>query len=311
MVSFDQFELALPGPLDFAPALEVFRRSGDDLLDRWDGQRLLRTVRINGNPIAYSARVTGTLEAPALAVTVEQVSHAEAIRNAIAQSFPSTPRTWEKLCRNDSVIGRLAQIHRGFRPILHTDLMVALIRCISAQQVNLRWAATTRRRLAEQFGRRHQLGEGVVHSIEPQALARADVAAIRQLQFTTRKAEYIVNAARAIADGQLSIEKLRVLPDDELIARITEVRGLGVWTAEWILARTLGRPRVSCRDLGVRKAVGKAYFNGEMPSPEEVIDATKHWGSSAALAQELLLHAQHEKTLSPSIEDQQVFDSPA
>jgi DNA-3-methyladenine glycosylase II len=88
-----------------------------------------------------------------------------------------------------------------------------------------------------------------------------------------------------------------MLPDDEVIARIVAIRGLGVWTAEWILARTLGRPRVSASDLGVRKAVGKAYFEGRMPSPDEVRAATAHWGAAAAFGQELLLHAQHLKTL--------------
>jgi hypothetical protein len=49
----------------------------------------------------------------------------------------------------------------------------------------------------------------------------------------------------------------------------------------------------------VRKAVGAAYLNGRMPSPDEVREATTHWGAAAALAQGLLLHAQHEKTLVP------------
>jgi DNA-3-methyladenine glycosylase II len=298
-----QFELLMEGPLDFASSLEVFRRSGDDLLDRWDGEWLIRTVRLDTGPIAYAARVAGTVEAPALAIMVDDAAQAEAIKNAIAQAIPGIPPEWENLGRLDPVIGRLAQIHHGFRPMLHPDLTVALIRCISAQQVNLRWAATTRRRLAEKYGRRHRVGDRVVHSIDPQALARADVSAIRALQFTTRKAEYIVYAARAIADGDLSIEGLRVMPDDDVITRVTAVRGLGVWTAEWVLARTLGRPRISARDLGVRKAVGKAYFGGRMPSPDEVLEATAHWGSAAGLAQELLLHSQHEKTLSHNADD--------
>jgi DNA-3-methyladenine glycosylase II len=103
--------------------------------------------------------------------------------------------------------------------------------------------------------------------------------------------------ARAMVDGELSIEMLAALPDEEVIARITAVRGLGLWSAEWILARTLGRPRVSAFDLGVRKAVGTGYFEGRMPSSQEVREATAHWGAAAAMAQGLILHAQHERTL--------------
>ena len=70
-----------------------------------------------------------------------------------------------------------------------------------------------------------------------------------------------------------------------------------MWTAEWILARTLGRPRVVAGDLGVRKAIGIAYRKGVMPSEHEVRDLTAHWHVSAAHAQALLLHGLGEKEL--------------
>jgi DNA-3-methyladenine glycosylase II len=291
------FELPLDGPLDFAQTLAVFRRSGDDLIDRWDGAWLVRTVGIGRGAIAYAARAKGTVAAPALEIIVEKAAHAKKIRRAIRRSFSRVPPEFASLCANDPIIGRLARIHRGFRPVLHPDLMVALIRCISAQQVNLRWAATTRRRLAEKYGRQHKIAGNVVYSLDAQALASAGVEDIRALQFTTRKAEYIVNVARAIVEGELDLDQFGAMPDEEVIERIMAVRGLGLWTAEWILARTLGRPRVSAGDLGVRKAVGKAYFDGRMPSPNEVRQATAHWGLMSGFAQELLLYAQHEKPL--------------
>lgn len=292
-----QFEVRLEGPIDFAASLEIFRRSGDDLIDRWDGLWLTRTARRDGHCVAYTCRPAGTIEAPALAVIVADASQAPAIDHAISKSFARLTPEFADLCRTDPVIGRLAELHRGFRPILHPDLMVALIRCISAQQVNLQWAATVRRRLAESYGRRHEVGGQFVYSLDPDRLAQCAIAEIRALQFTTGKAAYVINAARAVASGDLDVAQLRELPDDAVIARVTAVRGLGVWSAEWVLARTLGRPRISAGDLGVRKAVGKAYFDGRMPTPDEVRAATAHWGAATALAQELLLHAQHLQTL--------------
>jgi len=297
MANSSQFELDLEGPLDFSQTLAVFQRSGDDLLDRWDGEWLLRTIRLDRDSIAYAAHASGTSAAPRLEVVVEQGARAERVRKSIKRSFPRTPPELENLCARDPVIERLVRQYSGFRPVLHPDLIVALIRCISAQQVNLRWAATTRRRLAERYGRRHEIAGRVVYSLDAQGLAGAQVADVRALQFTTRKAEYIVNAARAIAEGEIDLERLNAMPDDEVIARIVAIRGLGVWTAEWVLARTLGRPHVSASDLGVRKAVGKAYFGGPIASAEEVRNATAHWGGAAGFAQELLLYAQHEKIL--------------
>ena len=85
----------------------------------------------------------------------------------------------------------------------------------------------------------------------------------------------------------------RRLPDDAVIARLTAIRGVGRWTAEWILARTLGRPVVVAGDLGVRKAVGRYYLDlppkAPLPSEEETRRAVAHWGESANLAQTLLL----------------------
>jgi DNA-3-methyladenine glycosylase II len=76
------------------------------------------------------------------------------------------------------------------------------------------------------------------------------------------------------------------------------LRGIGRWSAEWVLARTLGRPRVVAGDLGVRKAVGLAYFGNPQATELEVRRATEHWGESAGTAQALLLHALAEKALS-------------
>jgi DNA-3-methyladenine glycosylase II len=292
-----EFDLALPGPLDFAASLEIFHRSGDDMLDRWDGKWLVRIATDPAGVHPYVCQVAGNIDRPVLRVLVRDAADRDVVEAAIRAAFLPLVPEFEQLCATDPLIGYLALQHRGFRPVLQADLLIALVRCISAQQVNLKWAATVRRRLTETFGRRYRVGQHSVYSLDPERLAALQTADIRGLQFTTRKAEYIINAARAVASGDLNIAHLARLEDNEIIEKITAIHGLGPWTAEWILARTLGRPRVSAGDLGVRKAVGIAYFGGAMPIPEEVRRATAHWGRAAGLAQGLLLHAQHEKTL--------------
>src|SRR5581483_6328365 len=76
------------------------------------------------------------------------------------------------------------------------------------------------------------------------------------LGFSRRKAEYVVDLAR----GDLDLAELATLDDDDVRARIVAQRGLGEWTAEWFLARHLGRPRAwPAGDLGLRKAVASFY----------------------------------------------------
>jgi DNA-3-methyladenine glycosylase II len=291
------FELDLPGPLDPAASLEMFRRSGDDLLDRWDGRSFVRTIAIDGRAVAFAIAFAGTRACPSIRVTVDDGDYAEGVMAAVRATFVPPPRHFAELRRADPLLARLETRYRGFRPVLQLNLLGALLRCISAQQVNLRWASETRRRLAERFGDKHVVDGTIVYSLSAESLAGAAPAEIRALQFTNRKAEYIVAVAQAVAGGRVSVERLATLSDAAVIEELVALRGIGVWTAEWILARTLGRPRVVAGDLGVRKAIGIAYRKGVMPSEDEVRGLTAHWHVSAAHAQALLLHGLGEKEL--------------
>ncbi|MBA2491057.1 MAG: DNA-3-methyladenine glycosylase 2 family protein [Gammaproteobacteria bacterium] len=297
MAASSSFDVELPGPLDLPASLERFRSAGDDGVDRWDGTHLVRTERIGDRAVAYVATVAGTVDQPTLRVTVADPFNARAVEHAVRSTFTRAPTAFAELVLTDPVIARLDARYRGLRQVQHPDLLAAFARCVSAQQVNLRWAAITRRRLAETFGDRHSINGHEVYSLNASRLAGATVAEIRALQFTTRKAEYIIGIAEAIANQRVRLADLIVLPDDEVIARLTALRGIGVWTAEWILARTLGRPRVVAGDLGVRKAVGQAYGSSATPSEADVRRITAHWGASASVAQTLLLHALHENVL--------------
>ena len=283
------FSVAFAGPLDIPRSLEIFRRSGDDGIDRWDGQVLVRTTRIEGQPIPYLCEMTGDVETPALSVSVSQGAQAAEVEAVVRQMFVTAPAALETLISHDPHIAELETHFRGLRPVLQAEPFTAIVRSITAQQVNLKWAATTRRRLAEGYGRRCALGAHEVAALEPERLASASVEDLRALQFTTRKSEYVIGLAQAVVDGKLDLEALKLASDDEVIERLTALRGLGRWTAEWFLARALGRPRVVAGDLGVRKAIGAIYFEGHMPSEADVRDCTAHWGAAAGVAQQLVL----------------------
>jgi DNA-3-methyladenine glycosylase II len=287
------FRVDLVGPLDIPASLELFRSNGDDQLDRWDGATLTRTLRIGSKTVPYTATNVGSVAAPALLVRAPSVEDREAIEAAMRATFLPPPPGYPALLLADPVVAALDTRFPGLRTVRQFNLFAALIRCVSAQQVNLRWATTTRRRLAEAFGERHMLDGHAIYSLNPARIARADVVELRALQFTTRKAEYIIAIAEAIASKTLDLPTLVALPDDEVIARLTAIRGVGRWTAEWVLARTLARPVVVAGDLGVRKGIGRYYLGlspkAPLPSEEETRRAVAHWGESANLAQTLLL----------------------
>ncbi|TMC50605.1 MAG: DNA-3-methyladenine glycosylase 2 family protein [Chloroflexi bacterium] len=291
--------VGLPGPLDVAASVAGFRRWGDDMLDRWDGITLVRVIDVGQTPVAVAARVSGSVLRPRLEVTAERPELLAGAATALVATFVAAPGALAALAAADPLIARLETAYPGVRPVLQPDLYTAIVRSISAQQVNLPWAATTRRRLAEAYGTAHEVAGHDVRRLDAVRLAGVSVADIRALQFTTRKAEYIVGTAEEIASGRLGLDELRSLPDDEVVTRLSALRGVGTWTAEWLLCRTLGRPRVVAGDLGVRKAVGAAYLNDSLPSEARVRDATAHWGEAATVAQQLLLHDLIERTDGP------------
>lgn len=289
--TFASVQVRWPGPLDIPRSLEVFRRSGDDAIDRWDGSVLVRTTVLEKRVVPYVCRVIGSIDEPALEVTVQKSEHLGSVERVVRGMFVTAPGALAVLLTTDAVIAQLEARYRGVRPVLQDDLFTALLRSISAQQVNLKWAATTRRRLAETYGRRVRLGVHEVMRLQAASLATLSPSDLRALQFTTRKAEYMISLARAVAHGDLDLEALREASDQEVISRLTAIRGLGRWTAEWFLARALGRPCVAAGDLGVRKAIGAVYLEGRMPSEAEVREVTRHWKEAAGVAQQLILHA--------------------
>jgi DNA-3-methyladenine glycosylase II len=293
-----ELKLRLAPPVDLAASLRPFGRWGDDGIDRWDGATLLRTVRLDADDpsdwtaLPYAAGLAGDIGDPVLHVHVRGSDQrlATQIASAIERSFVPADDSLTALAAADERIGRLVRLYPGVIPVLVPDPFTALLRSISAQQVNLRWAATVRRRLAERYGRRHAIAGTFVYSLGPGPLAATSVEELRDIQLTTAKSRSLIACARAALDGELRLSALERMADETLIDHLTQLPGIGRWSGEWFLARTLGRPRVVAGDLGVRKAVGRVYGIEGVPSEEEVRRLTGHWGSAAAIAQALALH---------------------
>lgn len=289
--------LPFPAPLDMTGSLGFLGRNGDDYLDRWDGERWLRTLAAGSRHIPFSCRVAGTMAEPRLEIRVAAAADLAPVREAASRSFIPAGRGFGALVRRDPALARLNRRFPSIRQVRQFDLFYGLVRVISAQQVNLRWAATVRRRLAETHGEKLWVGDDFVYALRPEVVAALRVADLRALQFTTRKAESILAVAEALAGGALSPERLATMPDAAAMRALTALRGIGPWSAEWILVRCLGRPRLVAGDLAVKKAVAIVYLGQETATEEEVRRTVAHWGAEATTAQAILLHAYGLKAL--------------
>ncbi len=283
--------LSFPAPLDMAGSLDFLGRNGDDFLDRWDGERWVRTLADGARTVPFSCRIRGTGDEPRLEVRVAESRVLPTVQEAAGRSFILPGRGFGALLKRDPVLARLNRTFPGIRQVRQFDLFYGLLRAISAQQINLRWAATLRRRLAEAFGEKLYVGDDFVYALRPEAMGGIRVQDLRALQFSTHKAESVLAVAEALGSRSITLEGLTAMEDADAMRTLVALRGIGPWTAEWVLVRCLGRSRVVAGDLGVRKAVAIAYLGKETAGEDEVRRTVAHWGAHATEAQAILLRA--------------------
>ncbi len=178
---------------------------------------------------------------------------AEAVRRYLGAPFDLA--AFAAFAAKEPVLAEIEPALRGFRPPLVPDPLETLVTSITAQQISLRAASSIRNRLIETFGERHEVAYAFPTR---ERLAAARPEEIVAVGFSRRKAEYAVGIARA----GLDFGALALLPDDDVRAALVALPGIGEWTADWFLARHLGRPAAwPAGDLALRKAV--LHFYGE------------------------------------------------
>ena len=288
-------------PLDAGQTLARYGRWGPDPASPYRDSTLHRVARIDGRLVPFRLAIGGPTARP---------------RATLAFAGPNTPGVRAALRREAALLlGEpwvlagffaaagadpiLAPLVRptgalfGLRPTLVSDPFEMLVGAISAQQVNLAFAFATRVRLVRRYGTPVAFDGLTIYAFPaPAVLAAAPVAELRAMQFSQRKAEYIVGLARELATGALDLGAIARAPDEAVIARLTVVRGLGRWSAEWFLARGLGRPDVCpADDLGVRRAVEALCFKGRERDAAAVRRRARAWRPHRSLATHYLLAA--------------------
>jgi DNA-3-methyladenine glycosylase II len=150
-----------------------------------------------------------------------------------------------------------------------------LVKSIVFQQLSGRVASVI-------FGR---LAAAVKFVVTPETILQLRPSRMRALGLSTQKTAYIRDLARHTRDGNLVFADLSALPDDEVILRLTQVKGVGVWTAHMFLIFALQRSDIlPTGDLGIRNAIRKAYNLEALPTPEEMERMAQRWRPYCSVA---------------------------
>jgi DNA-3-methyladenine glycosylase II len=152
----------------------------------------------------------------------------------------------------------------------------AVLRSIVYQQLSGKAAATIHGRVLALFGGREP---------SPRALLRVDDATLRTAGLSGQKTRYVKDLAAHAAERRFPIERLHDLDDDAVVATLTQVKGVGRWTAQMFLMFRLGRPDVLPElDLGIQKGIQRAYGLRRLPTPKQVLRRGAPWAPYRTIA---------------------------
>ncbi|WP_318618263.1 DNA-3-methyladenine glycosylase [Sporosarcina sp. YIM B06819] len=184
------------------------------------------------------------------------------------------------MAEKDLLLKRAIDEFYGLRNIGIPDLFEALVWGILGQQINLTYAYTLKRRLVESFGRSIEW-EGRPYWIFPEAkdIANLTVEDLASLKMTVKKCEYLIGVAQLIVEGRLSKSIVRGTGDfKEAEKRLVHIRGIGPWTANYVLMRCLRFPNAfPIADVGLHNAIKHVTGADEKPTKEEILELAAPW----------------------------------
>ncbi|MDT7603982.1 MAG: DNA-3-methyladenine glycosylase [Acidobacteriota bacterium] len=286
-------------PFDFDATARFLRFTEAELVDKFDAGVYARASHFGDKLLLLTvssdaARARPSLLvslAPSRSVTRADLTEAE---EKVRQTFSVAHdlRRWRAQVSDDPLMSRLETAHRGLHLPRWATLFEALTNAILLQQIATTVAWTFRRRVVERFGEQLSFGGKKFYAFpRPHALAGATVESLRALGLSGAKAQSIIEMARTIDAGALDTDALARADNEEIIARLSTLRGVGRWTAEWVLMLHFGRTDVcAAADLFLRGAVVK-YYNDGAPMTEREIRAfaARRWGAWQSYAALYLL----------------------
>ncbi len=232
----------------------ALRRRPQNTTDTWDGQCYRRTLLLDGRPLELAVVQRGGARAPRLEVALRRHRATGAAEDAARSALTGLLgldrdlSAFHALAAHDEELGPLARRYLGVRPPRFPTVFEALLNAIACQQLSLEAGLTLLDRLAA-AARPGDPGPRPFPA--PADVAGLTATDLRAAGFSDRKANTILVLAAAAAGGRLDPERLGELDNDHAGARLLQLRGIGPWSADYVLLRGLGRLDVFPRgDVG-------------------------------------------------------------
>ncbi len=244
-----------------------------------------RLLDLDGRPALAEARSAGEPDAPRVEVTLRgeglDAASVDAARAQLALLLGTEDdvRPFYEMARADDALAPLVEALYGLHVPQAASVFEALTLSIIGQQISAQVARVLRGLIIETFGRRAEFdGEDYWAFPRPESVASASVEDLRALKLSQRKAEYVLGVAKSVASGELDLEGLRGLPAADVVERLTAIRGVGPWTAHWLLIGALGEPDgFPSGDLALQRTMGGLVGGGTPMAAGDALAYSERW----------------------------------
>lgn len=239
--------------------------------------RLLKVpLVLNQGEAVISVQSQGTKERPAFEVRGEEVSQKDEVLSRICAMYDFHMKSRDILATLDTTtIGEVVEKYAGMPIICEPNAYSALLKNIVHQQLNMKFAYTLTYRFVTRYGREK---DGVWFYPDAEVVSNLSVEELRELQFSNRKAEYVIGVARKIVNGELNMDELNELSNEDVYKKLLPIRGVGPWTVECVLLFGLGRKDIlPAGDVGIQNAIQKWYSLSSKPTKEELYEYHEKW----------------------------------
>lgn len=269
-------------PFSWETILGSLRSSPGTVLERIDDSAYHRAVYLRGTPALLS--VTGPAPSDAatdlrLTALGTDAASADGMNRLARHIFQTDVDTGALDACGDPAFAAVWSACRGLRPVQLPSVWEAIAWAIIGQQINVAFAARCKAAFCAAFGERLDTPQGIFTLFPaPEAVAPLAEEALQALQFSRQKARYVIGVARAIVEGALAPEDLHGVSPNEALDRLMALKGVGRWTAEYVLLRGLGHPdALPAGDVALQRAVGAAYGLGRLATEAEVRAYGERW----------------------------------
>lgn len=265
------FTMALPDGFRAEAVLEYLGRDPASPVERVRGNELVKGIRLGGGPARLRLAFAG--DAARCAVEAGRTVGPEEMREAHAAAvrmlgLAGEPAAFERHAARRPELARLVERRPGLRLPQTADAWECLVWTIVGQQVNLPFAFALRGVVAELAG--EPAGDGLRAHPTPAAVAGLDYGDLTSRRFSRRKAEYVIDTARRIAEGTLRIDGGEREMAPALERRLLDVRGLGPWSVAYLMMRGYGfADCVPAGDAGLSAALQRFFALDHRPGPAE------------------------------------------